>query len=1211
MCGMKENSNAAGKSHPVRKKISVTDFLRMTEKYDVISFDVFDTLILRAVGEPADVFSLMEREMGIADFRKNRIKAEKTARQRTYLACGSKETDLDCIYAVMRDEYGTDRRLSDLEIATEGKVCVANPYFLEIYRRLAAAGKEIIAVTDMYLPEQTVREILARCGYDKVSALFVSCSFRKGKGDGSLQRFVKENYVRDRTALHIGDNYDSDVLQTRKCGMDAYYYPGVREDPGRGDIFQTDGLENVFYQGIVRNSLCNGLSLGTADYDYGFQFLGTVAYGFCRWLETLSRKREADYVLFCGEDCGFFHSVFQECIQGIRTGYVSEDRQDEDNLNDVPEGLAFPLGNAGKDAVRILSVEFGPAGKCSKTELSPVPDDMPGAEIVARVVFFQYAETEAEDERTIIFLSVPEFYAESFLEDCRAFSGKTKSGNKSASARREKTTGVETEELRIREIQAGILDFVRQYDGAVGKFGDLVEITPKASAGPLFERYAAVHETGERSGLGKGERKKVLLVSHEFTYTGAPHSLLRMATVMRDAGCAIEVWGPEKGPFLREFKQQKIRCRILPLEKLQGEEAEKLLKGFDLAVINTVYADRYYESIKGIIPSVWVIREASDLESCCKNAPERLNAVKNAGRIYCVSEYAAGHLKKYNTNIRVLRNCVEDFSGLSEPYDGPRNGIVKFIQLGTLEERKGYDLILDAYCLLPDSLKSRTEICFAGKLPDFQKSYWTDLLERLKGFRNIRYLGEIRDTKRKIQVMSGADVVVVASRDEACSLVALEGAMLSKPLLLSTNVGAKYMVRGGNGLLFESGDARSLARGMEYFLKNVGQIKEMGEISRRNYLEMACMDRYREDVLALLHSEEAPERNRGNIPGAYKTLSGREERSKGKTENSEEKKDGSGFFEKVGKVCSYCRENGVLATIRYVHGKRPYLFFLTCGIMDFFRDEKKRRHFRKYRGRNDKIIVSVTSYPDRIHTVAKALESIFRQWLQPDAVWLVLSEEQFPGRERDLPKELLALRKKGLVIRWVERDLKAHKNYFYAARDNRNCILITMDDDVLYERDVTGTLYESYLKHPDCISCMRAQRITQRDGRIAWYGEWKKDASDLYGKSSHETFALGSGGILYPPDSLPEETFDVERILENSLNASDLWLKFMELKAGRKVVLAGKGSEPRLIAGTQDNALYFANAFRGGYDQCLALLLEKFPEVEQVLTKNLETGKGF
>lgn len=69
--------------------------------------------------------------------------------------------------------------------------------------------------------------------------------------------------------------------------------------------------------------------------------------------------------------------------------------------------------------------------------------------------------------------------------------------------------------------------------------------------------------------------------------------------------------------------------------------------------------------------------------------------------------------------------------------------------------------------------------------------------------------------------------------------------------------------------------------------------------------------------------------------------------------------------------------------------------------------------------RNEKIIVSLTSFPGRIHLVHKTIQTILLQSVKPDLIELWLAKEQFPNLEKDLPSELIELTQFGLNIRGV------------------------------------------------------------------------------------------------------------------------------------------------------------------------------------------------
>ena len=93
-------------------------------------------------------------------------------------------------------------------------------------------------------------------------------------------------------------------------------------------------------------------------------------------------------------------------------------------------------------------------------------------------------------------------------------------------------------------------------------------------------------------------------------------------------------------------------------------------------------------------------------------------------------------------------------------------------------------------------------------------------------------------------LLSRKDVIVVASRDESCSLVALEGAMLSKPLIVTENVGAKYIVKEDNGFVVKADDAIGLSNAMRKMIDHKENLSYMGEKSRAYYEQYASMEVY-------------------------------------------------------------------------------------------------------------------------------------------------------------------------------------------------------------------------------------------------------------------------------------------------------------------------------------------------------------------------------
>lgn len=224
--------------------------------------------------------------------------------------------------------------------------------------------------------------------------------------------------------------------------------------------------------------------------------------------------------------------------------------------------------------------------------------------------------------------------------------------------------------------------------------------------------------------------------------------------------------------------------------------------------------------------------------------------------------------------------------------------------------------------------------------------------------------------------------------------------------------------------------------------------------------------------------------------------------------------------------------------------------------------------------REKKIIVSLTSFPARIANVHKTIKTLLIQNMQPDMIILWLAEEEFPEKCLNLPKELLELQRYGLIIRWCE-DLKPHKKYYYSMREFPDDVIITVDDDVYYSPSLIESLYNSYLRFPNAVSCMRANlMIRSNNGELASYNDWVKNYKRYKNREAMDLMAVGIGGVLYPPYSLNNEVFNIDSIRRLCLLQDDLWLKAMEVKNNIPTVLVEGNTTQEIIEGTQDNALF-------------------------------------
>lgn len=231
--------------------------------------------------------------------------------------------------------------------------------------------------------------------------------------------------------------------------------------------------------------------------------------------------------------------------------------------------------------------------------------------------------------------------------------------------------------------------------------------------------------------------------------------------------------------------------------------------------------------------------------------------------------------------------------------------------------------------------------------------------------------------------------------------------------------------------------------------------------------------------------------------------------------------------------------------------------------------------------REERIIVSLTSFPERISYVPIVLQRVLMQTIRPDKVILWLSEEQFPEREGNLPEDVLQMRKYGVEIRWCKGDAKAYKKVLPALKAFPNDLLIIIDDDLEYRIDFLELLYKAHLKYPEAIIASRVHRLVlDENGNLAPYEKWEKECNYDTNQVKYDWFFTGGAGTLLPPHIFGEEIFNEAIIKELCPHADDIWLNVNAAINKVPIVNIAINNECRsslCIDGTQDVKLYDVN----------------------------------
>lgn len=303
---------------------SIDSLVEKLTQYDVISFDIFDTLIFRPVEKPVQCFSLLELKNRLLSFSRYRRLAEVSARKKSLNNNG--EINIFDIYRELSNYYFVkDTEAFALEeIQFEKEICYANPYMFDVYTRLRKSGKKVIAVSDMYIPEIHMKQILSKCGYD-IENVFVSCDYGISKKTGELQKLVHKKLGMEKKIIHIDDNINC-LKGCKKAKWNTYYYEQCNKigSPYRNTSDNTPAA--FMYNGIINNYLhCGSYNLCPEE-ELGFVYAGIAVCGYDEWLQDFCRKNECEKVLFLARDMDIFYRVFNMYYDDIPNEYVSVSR---------------------------------------------------------------------------------------------------------------------------------------------------------------------------------------------------------------------------------------------------------------------------------------------------------------------------------------------------------------------------------------------------------------------------------------------------------------------------------------------------------------------------------------------------------------------------------------------------------------------------------------------------------------------------------------------------------------------------------------------------------------------------------------------------------------------------------------------------------------------------------------------------------------------
>lgn len=214
-------------SNLINYQIKKAKRLICNPKIKVVSFDIFDTLLIRPIVNSQDLYCLINLLISQSlDLDINLIEYRKKAYYLTKKQFPSISDIWSSVLKELRLSKDYLRTVISIEERVEERLLYPRKLVKELYQLAKNYNKRIVVTSDMYLSEEYLKSVLIKNGYNSFSSIYVSCECDCGKQDGTIYNLVlQKEKINGHEMLHIGDSFSLDFKAPTKLGIKAVYIP--------------------------------------------------------------------------------------------------------------------------------------------------------------------------------------------------------------------------------------------------------------------------------------------------------------------------------------------------------------------------------------------------------------------------------------------------------------------------------------------------------------------------------------------------------------------------------------------------------------------------------------------------------------------------------------------------------------------------------------------------------------------------------------------------------------------------------------------------------------------------------------------------------------------------------------------------------------------------------------------------------------------------
>ena len=329
------------------------ELLQAIDESEAVSFDLFDTLLVRNVSSLDDLLSMIDirlrdKNININDFVNIRTRAEKK------LSIG-RAPRLDEIYCEVLNTTGDlnadAKELSIIEYAVDLDTIEARREMVTLVNEIIKMGKLVYITSDCYYSKTQLQEILKVIGVDKVTDIIVSCEYDTSKTGNLFEKLI--DIAGTKNIIHVGDDIVADEESAKRHGIKVFRIYSAIEllelIGGLNLLYNNQSLSDRIRIGMFTANLFNSPFQFEDDskhikvnssFDIGYLFAAPMVMDFTRWFEEKTIELGIENRWLCARDGFLLKRLYEVMYPDVRAEYfytsrISAIRAGMDSLEDI------------------------------------------------------------------------------------------------------------------------------------------------------------------------------------------------------------------------------------------------------------------------------------------------------------------------------------------------------------------------------------------------------------------------------------------------------------------------------------------------------------------------------------------------------------------------------------------------------------------------------------------------------------------------------------------------------------------------------------------------------------------------------------------------------------------------------------------------------------------------------------------------------------